>query len=210
MRFDILQEESFITDQDLTIGIGGIESKREIKETETTIEARYGKQWRTIRSSANFKNTGSLSADKPQGCIAQIKLAANESNRDDSMDVQAQDNLISAEFDGETHAEINGVLEVSKKSGVELNKESLKVIDSIKISSPPCPRCAVVLQNLGLSDKVEHTPGTSKTGPTWGWPADKSDELFKILNDGIPENDQAPASKRDDVIRYFKSGDWAT
>lgn len=54
-------------------------------------------------------------------------------------------------------------------------------IIKIDISSPPCPHCTVVLEMLGLSDKVYCKKASSRNGPSINWPWIDRENLVKII-----------------------------
>jgi hypothetical protein len=102
--------------------------------------------------------------------------------------------LVTGKFTGTVHAEINALAQVANPA----------TIAAIQISSPPCPRCAVVLQALGLSAKVHLPKGSSsRLGPSWGWGGALADLMGHIAP-------SASAAHHAEILRRFSGGAWAT
>lgn len=105
--------------------------------------------------------------------------------------------IIEGEYvEGSYHAEMDALL-----------KSKEKIIQRINISSAPCPRCAVVLEIEGLSDKVYVRDDVSRLGPSGNWNASNKGELV----DKITPTDITAEEKeyfKDKIYSEFQGGSW--
>lgn len=104
------------------------------------------------------------------------------------------------------HAEMDAL-----KNAGTMDPANIKRID---ISSEPCPRCAVVLELKGLSDKVYTNGTTSKTSASGNWPISNGQELVDIITpmrDKDHEDWLSDAEKEhygENIFRFFQSAGW--
>ena len=106
------------------------------------------------------------------------------------------------EFDSDgCHAEMDALAAVFE-GGYER-----KHILSIEIEKAPCPRCAVVLNKLGLSDRVTYKSETVKSQyPTWTYPEIGVNWPKKM---GIDRHAPDEADQ-DTLLNFFHSQEWWT
>lgn len=115
---------------------------------------------------------------------------------------------LESEFDNEaTHAEM----------GIVGRTEAIR---SLQIEKEPCPRCAVVLNALGLSDRVTYKKSGQKDNPTWRFPATwEQAKISGLLGiDEYAASDAAPrGTKRSPGVTdadhqvlstYFRTNKW--
>ena len=107
---------------------------------------------------------------------------------------------LSAEFDSEEcHAEMN-LLQKIMTEGYQLD-----AIESIAIEKEPCPRCAVILNVLDLSDKVTYKKEGQKDYPTWRFP-ELPGTNWAVELDIHPTTTQV--RQQETLKTYFQTNKW--
>jgi hypothetical protein len=109
--------------------------------------------------------------------------------------VTARGRSYTGSFDNVNHAEINALFAAGWNG-----------VTRIKLSSAPCPRCAVILELRGLSDKVRYRPSSSRLGPSWGWPGDTNALVSLLTQNG--QLAQLSEQGQREMITYFIGGTW--
>ena len=113
--------------------------------------------------------------------------------------IGGQETICIGEYEaGSYHAETVAY----KMAGVEDD------IERIEISSPPCPRCAVVLEIVGLSNKVYVPNNNSRISPSGNWDSNNKNELLDIICCELEPNEKEYFSDR--IYSYFQSCSWLT
>lgn len=79
-------------------------------------------------------------------------------------------------------------------------------IKTIEITSPPCPCCAVVLESLGLSDKVITRKVQTRRALSYNM---SEGDFLSIIKKVVPEDLYEEADHYiDSVYSFFASGQW--
>lgn len=106
------------------------------------------------------------------------------------------------EFKGSLHAEM-AVLEKMKAAGFD-PKELIR----LDIETEPCPRCAVVLNALKLSDRVTYGKvGKKKAYPTWQFPNQLLKDAYELLNleqAGLPDDGKLTMT----AVNHLTTQEW--
>lgn len=84
-------------------------------------------------------------------------------------------------------------------------------IDIVHISSPPCPRCAVILSLSGIKDIRARTTA-QRMGPSANWPAKRFEECVAIITEPLVKaGDLLPLDvekHKREIFSYFQAGAW--
>lgn len=97
------------------------------------------------------------------------------------------------------HAEMNALFSHNQ----QFRGQNIKAIE---ISSPPCPSCAVVLEVLGLSDKVYTRQVPIRRALSFNMSIADFESIFDyIIPDGVKEEAKIFPY---DVYVFFASGEW--
>src|SRR5262249_1184314 len=105
------------------------------------------------------------------------------------------------------HAEMSAIEEYLKQVTGGGLKALLTAITEIEVSSPPCPRCTVVLRKLGLEDKIITRRGHQKESAGWCYPVFPGLDWVKLLSGGIKDVPDTVDGKK--VLDLFSRGNWA-
>jgi len=81
-----------------------------------------------------------------------------------------------------------------------------RTFSSIQIEKEPCPRCAVILNKLGLAGVVTYKKTGQKDYPTWRFPGEDQEDVSWAGVLGV-ESSIDDAAKRD-IMKRFRTTKW--
>lgn len=99
------------------------------------------------------------------------------------------------------HAEMDALVKVIKK-------DKLSEIECIEISSPPCDKCAVVLEIKDLSDFVKVSKKASRNGPSNNWNEAEKNSLIDIIAPSDLLSEEEIEANITNIWSYFQSDEW--
>lgn len=176
-------------------------NKRISKKPFENIKWDLQRYWKSLFLSAKNKWIRDLNTQGEEGrCSAKIILRNN-------IEINKEFNINDKE-NSSYHAEMNALNEWIEKYSY---KNSDYYISKILVSSPPCPKCAVVLECLNLSELVHTNSRNSKDPKYANWPFKKAKELVTLITgDNIIEGVGKDyfIEHADDVYKAFMNESW--
>lgn len=166
--------------------------QRNVRLTSIQLDQAYGeikKFWKS-RSKAGSQADNDLESEDTHGCSSRATLT----------DGRVLTGTFSSE---ECHAEMDVVGKLLVVSG---GRNPAGLVRTFEIEKEPCPRCAVVLNMLGLAGLVTYKNSGQKDYPTWRFPdaIDRSTQ-WVILQAGTASEDERD---KDEIVTKFRTQKW--